>query len=250
VKAILTYHSIDASDSVVSVHPERFRQHLELLGRGAVPVVPLAELLDPTCERGVSLTFDDGFDNFATIAWPLLRERRWPATLYVATEWVGKTNAWDPSDDRIPRLPLLNWSMLRALASEGLEIGAHSRTHPRLTSVEDAQLADEVEGPREVVAAEIGKSPTTFAYPYGDLDARVVACVERAGYTSAVTTELRPLGGGLSPFALPRLDAYYLAKPGVMERWGTPAFRRYLIFRGAARSVRRFLTRTTVGGGV
>ncbi|MEQ1857438.1 MAG: polysaccharide deacetylase family protein [Longimicrobiales bacterium] len=250
MKAILTYHSLDTSGSVVSVHPDRFREHLDLLGRGDVPVLPLARLLDPDCDRGVALTFDDGFENFATVAWPLLRERGWPATLYVATEWVGKQNAWDPTDDRIPRLPLLGWPALRVLADEGLEIGSHSLTHPRLTALADGALAEEVGRAREVITGEIGRVPESFAYPYGDYNARVAEAAERTGYGSAVTTELRPLTGReRSRFALPRLDAYYLAKPGVMERWGTPAFGRYVLFRSAARSMRRFLSRTTTPRG-
>ena len=249
MKAILTYHSLDASDSVLSVRPERFREHLDILTCLDVPVLPLAQLVEPGCSRGVALTFDDGFVNFATHGWPLLRERQLSATLYVATDRVGRDNGWDPADARVPRLPLLGWDALCTLAGEGVEIGSHSRTHPRLTRLSDSALADEVGGSREAIASSLGSAPASFAYPYGDQDARVARAAEQAGYTNAVTTELRPfLEHEASPFLLPRLDAYYLATPGVMERWGTPTFRRYLQFRGAARRVRGFFSRGRVAG--
>jgi peptidoglycan/xylan/chitin deacetylase (PgdA/CDA1 family) len=240
-KAILTYHSIDASGSIISVHPDRFRSHLDILATSGVPVLPLDDLMAPSCTSGVALTFDDGFENFASDAWPLLRQRGLDATLFVASEWVGRDNAWDLADGRIPRLRLLDWSALAAMAAEGLDIGSHSRSHPRLTGLGDADLTSEVEASRDVIGAELGRYPTSFAYPFGDWDARVARSVERAQYRYAVTTELQFVGAESSLFSLPRLDAYYLAKPGVMERWGTSRLRRYMRFRHAARRVREFL---------
>jgi peptidoglycan/xylan/chitin deacetylase (PgdA/CDA1 family) len=243
MKAILTYHSIDPSGSVVSVAPERFREHMDLLVERRVPVLPLAELLSPSCPSGIALTFDDGFENFA-VAWPFLRERGLPASVFVATDWVGRENAWDPTDDRVPRLPLMGWPELVALAGEGLEIGSHTRSHPRLPSLSDADLARELSESRAVVAERIGREPTALAYPYGDYDARVAKAAEAAGYTCALTTELQPLDDARAArFALPRVDAFYLAKTGVMEMWGTGAFKRYLTFRRAARRARATLGR-------
>lgn len=244
MKAILTYHSIDASGSVLSVHPERFREHVEVLARLDVPVLTLAELCEPGRNEGIALTFDDGFQNFADAAWPILRDVGWPSTVFVATAWVGKENGWDAHDSRIPDLPLMDWSTLRELNREGVELGSHTRSHPRLTGLEPPELAREIEGASAELESETGRAPETFAYPYGDLNEKVVTAVEAAGHSLAVTTELRPLDRTeKSPLALPRLDAYYLAKPGVMEAWGTPRLRRYLTFRKAARRVRGTLGR-------
>jgi peptidoglycan/xylan/chitin deacetylase (PgdA/CDA1 family) len=248
MRAILTYHSIDPSGSVVSVHPDRFRRHMEILSDSRVPVVSIAELVDPVRETGVAITFDDGFENLATVAWPLLREHGFSATVFIASSWVGRDNGWDPDDARIPRLPLMDWSTLAALAREGLRLGSHSRSHPRLTTLADAALVDELEGSRAAIREETDIDPRVFAYPYGDHDERVDRAVGAAGYTHAVTSELRLLEPTDEPgLTLPRLDAYYLAKPGVMERWGTGSFRRYVMFRHAARRVRARLHRIGVG---
>jgi len=243
LKAIVTYHSIDDSGSVVSVHPDRFIEHVEIMCGKGIPIVSLDELLDPSREDGLSITFDDGFENLATVAWPVLRARGLTATVFVATEWVGKENAWDPDDSRIPKLPLLDWQGLRELAEDGLELGSHSRTHPRMPSLTDERLEEELRGSMGDIQARTGIAPVLFAYPYGDSDPRVEVATERAGYSWAVTTELRVLGRAQNArYAVPRLDAYYLAKPGVMESWGSGAFRRYVQFRRAARRLRSTLT--------
>jgi peptidoglycan/xylan/chitin deacetylase (PgdA/CDA1 family) len=242
MRAILTYHSIDDSGSVVSVHPERFREHLTLLAERRVPVVSLGELVASGAESGVALTFDDGFVNFADVAWPLLCEYAMPATVFVATDWVGRENAWDPQDARIPRLPLMGWTTLGDLAREGLDVQSHTCSHPHLEALGERELRRELIESRTAIAERLGHDVHGVAYPYGGYDARVASAAQAAGYAYAVTTELRPLGeADASPFALPRLDAFYLAKPGVMEMWGTPALGRYVTLRRAARRARATL---------
>ena len=242
MKAILTYHSIDDSGSVVSVHPDRFREHLDLLVARRVPMLSVRELVASRSGVGVALTFDDGFVSFADVVWPLLRARRLPATVFVATDWVGLENAWDPADTRIPRLPLMDWATLGELEREGLDVQSHTRSHSRLSTLTDQDLERELVESRATLAERLGREVEGMAYPFGDYDARVVAATRRAAYEYAVTTELRPLEDETaSPWELPRLDAFYLARPGVMEMWGTTALRRYVTMRRAARRVRSAL---------
>ena len=245
MKAIVTYHSIDGSGSVISVDPDTFRRHVEWLCTANVPVHPLSELVRPVCSEGVALTFDDGFVNFATDAWPILREHGLPATVFVVSDWVGRDNGWDSEDKRLPRLPLMDWSTLADLAGEGVELGGHSCTHPDLRSLTGDQLHYELEGCRDAIAGETGTVPTAFAYPYGHYDAGTTGAAEAGGYTIAVTTQMALLDPApTSCFALPRLDAYYLKRPGVLERWGTESFRRFVWFHSGARRIRNVLVRS------
>src|SRR5262249_42342025 len=79
VRAILTYHSIDDSGSVISISPSQFVEHLRWLASSSVDVVAVSRLLSTTSDRNaVAITFDDAFENFATHAWPLLREHGLP----------------------------------------------------------------------------------------------------------------------------------------------------------------------------
>ncbi|HEV2132003.1 MAG TPA: polysaccharide deacetylase family protein [Longimicrobiaceae bacterium] len=243
MRAILTYHSIDASGSAISVHLETFRSHVRWLAGSGVRVVPVEELLRlPPEAEALALTFDDGFANFAQLAWPLLRDHGMPVTLFVATDFVGGSNSWSVSRRiAVPRLPLLDWEELGRLVEEGVALGSHSRTHPDMRGLSAAALREEVEGSASRLEAKTGRAPTGFAYPFGYYDAAAVEAV-RGCYAWACTVELRMLRTRENPWLTPRLDAYYLRSPGRLEAWGTRRLRRHLWLRAGARRVRNTLS--------
>lgn len=242
MKAILTYHSIDASGSPISVDPDAFRAHARWFASGRVRVVGLDELLAlPHDADAVCLTFDDAFANFASAAWPLLRDHGLPVTLFVVAGYAGRRNTWDQQGYSLPELPLLDWPALGRLADEGVTLGAHTVSHPDLRTLDDDALAHELAGAADRIAAETGRRPACLAYPFGATDARVTAAAGSV-YTTACTTELRALRPAEDPLRLPRLDAFYFRQPGRLEAWGSPAFRRYLGLRAVARRARRALS--------
>jgi len=247
MRAILTYHSIDASGSAVSIDAATFRRHVRWLATSGLKITTVDRLLaSPPETEAIALTFDDGFVNFAEHAWPLLREHGWPVTLFVVTDYVGETNAWNKSGNGIPRLPLLDWTELGRLAEEGVTLGSHSRTHPDLRTCATARLGAEVAGAAAHIAAETGQHPTLFAYPYGAWDHSVRSAVG-AVYRCGCTTALRPVRDAEDALSLPRLDAYYLRRPGRLESWGSPAFRRYLWLRAQGSRLRQHLR--SIGSG-
>jgi peptidoglycan/xylan/chitin deacetylase (PgdA/CDA1 family) len=240
VRAIINYHSIDSSGSAISIAEPDFRRHVRWLASGRVKVVSLDDLVasDDGTDR-IALTFDDGFQSFASIAAPLLEEHGLPAALFVATERVGGTNAWDtPTDtNRFPILPLLDWEGIASVAERGISVGSHGKTHRRLTTLDASSVKEELEGSFADIRRELGVSPTVLAYPYGDALAREQESAA-AIYNLALTTELRSLGENEGLHMLPRLDAYYLRVPGRLESFGTPAFKRYLRIRSRGRRLR------------
>src|SRR6202043_11676 len=96
--AILTYHSLDDSGSVISVPPALFRRQMDFLAASGIPVVPLNEVMKRP--GSVAITFDDGFRNFADHAVPVLERHRLPATVFVVSRYCGLTNDW-PSQSTI-----------------------------------------------------------------------------------------------------------------------------------------------------
>jgi peptidoglycan/xylan/chitin deacetylase (PgdA/CDA1 family) len=200
----------------------------------------------PSGADAIAITFDDGFVNFGTIAWPLLKEHNLPATLFVVSEHVGKKNTWKaPQFPDVPQMSLLDWRALGRMAQSGLSIGSHTRHHPDLRSLSDEELVDEIEGAATRIETETGVRPVTFSYPFGCYNERVVAAV-RAAHSLACTTKLRALGRREDPLRLPRLDAYYFQRPGQLEGWGTLAFHRYLWVRANGRRLRHALALTGV----
>jgi peptidoglycan/xylan/chitin deacetylase (PgdA/CDA1 family) len=245
VRAVLTYHSIDSSGSAISVSERDFRRHVSWLASGRVRVVPLEEIAIPGGDdNAVALTFDDAFQNFGTIAAPLLEEHSLPATLFVVTQRVGGTNAWRKplAPTAIPVLPLLDWSGIAAVAQRGIAIGSHGRTHRALSSLDAGDLRDEVNGSSIDLRRELGITPSAFCYPYGDASTREREEAARL-YGVAVTAELKALGDNDDVHMLPRLDAYYLREARRLERFGSPAFERYLRMRGRGRWLRKSVER-------
>lgn len=242
MRAVLTYHSIDPSGSPISVRAGDLERHLRWLAAEGPPVVALERILDAPRDA-VALTFDDGFANFEEVAAPLLSDLGLPATLFVVTGRVGRDNAWgDRADPAVPTLPLLDWDRLGRISEAGVELGAHTRTHPRLPTLDETALRDELEGCAADMEARLGRRPPSLAYPYGAVDARVVKAA-RGVFDLAVTTDFRPVRTDDDPMAVPRLDMFYLRAPGRLEAWGSAGFRRYLAWRRALRRIRKALVR-------
>jgi peptidoglycan/xylan/chitin deacetylase (PgdA/CDA1 family) len=243
VRAILMYHSIDASGSPISIPESAFRAHVAFLSSGRIRVLPIEELVtSPDDDDAVALTFDDGFSSFASIAAPLLQRHGLPATVFVVSDAAGGTNAWGGRDvPGIPTLPLMNWTMIGEVAAAGFEIGAHTRTHPDLTTVVQSRLEDELSGSIERINTETGRRPDRFAYPYGAVN-DTVATAARGMFRHSCTTELHGLSSGDDRALLPRLDAYYFREAGQLEAWGTPQFRSRVWLRAQGRRVRALMT--------
>jgi peptidoglycan/xylan/chitin deacetylase (PgdA/CDA1 family) len=242
MRAIFTYHLIDDFGSPISVGRAQFRAHCEFLGSGRVQVVPLATLPDMSDGAdAVALTFDDGFANFATEAAPVLGEHGLTATVFVVSDHVGAQNDWGgQTAPGIPDLPLMDWDALGRVRDRGHEIGAHTRTHPRLPRLAGDRLAEELDGCTRLIWERLGVEARMFAYPYGAVDAPSAAAV-RARFALGCTTELRPLRPGDDTALLPRLDMFYLRSAGLLERWGSAAFRSLLWVRSRGRRVRELL---------
>jgi peptidoglycan/xylan/chitin deacetylase (PgdA/CDA1 family) len=184
---ILMYHALTAHTGLhpVSLAVERFRQQLGLLrrlGYRSVSPVAIADALrggPSPGRRVVAITFDDGYLDTLTIALPLLVEHGYTATCYVVAGAVGRTSDWTE-----PKR-LMDWDGLRDWLAAGMEIGAHSMTHPDLTDLGDRQLGEEVTGSRKRLEDRLGVAIASFAYPYNVHDERTDAAVAAAGYRAA-----------------------------------------------------------------
>jgi peptidoglycan/xylan/chitin deacetylase (PgdA/CDA1 family) len=127
----------------------------------------------PLPERAVVLTFDDGWEEQFETAAPIVRRYGLRATFFVVTSYVGHRE-------------FLSWDQIRTLVSYGMAIGSHSRHHPDLAEISNAdELRDEIETSKAIIERETGTSVDAFAYPYGAYNRKTIAAVERAGYTTA-----------------------------------------------------------------
>lgn len=232
--AILTYHSLDNSGSVISMPVERFRRQMEFLASSSVPVVPLDEA--PRRPNCVAITFDDGYRNLLDHAVPLLDKWRLPATIFVVSGYCGGSNNWPSQPSAVPKLPLMDWRDLASLPP-WISIGAHTDTHPRLTALPEAECERELRDCQDQIEQHLGRRARFLAYPYGSRSARVMAAAGRH-FDLAVGTSLQFLTPRSSVLSLPRIDAYYLRGRFTLERLLQPSGALYIGFRRILRDVR------------
>lgn len=208
--AILTYHSLDDSGSVISIGPELFRRQLEFLAGSAIPVVPLAEVRSR--QGAVALTFDDGFRNFHEQALPVLTKYRMPAAVFVVSGHVGRRNDW-PSQrpSQVPLLELMDWNEVTEIARAGITLGAHTVTHPNLKALPAERVAQELDQCRSAIEDRVGAPVESFAYPYGTSNPAVRRLAAQR-FVLACGTHLRFLDPAADPHDLPRIDAFYLRR--------------------------------------
>jgi peptidoglycan/xylan/chitin deacetylase (PgdA/CDA1 family) len=134
----------------------------------------------------VAITFDDGYLDTFEQALPILNTFGFSATCYFVSGRTGKYNDWDAAELNVQK-PLMNETQIKAWQAAGMEVGAHSRTHPRLTKCTDDELRTELTGGKSDLESLIGMPVTQFCYPYGDLDDRVANAALSAGYSAATT---------------------------------------------------------------
>lgn len=121
------------------------------------------------------ITFDDGYEDAATAALPILERYGFPATFYIVTEFVGRPG-------------YLSWEQVALLHASGMEIGSHSLTHPDLAALDlDAAEAQIVQS-KAILEQQLGIPIRSFCYPIGSYSPEVADLVRAAGYTNAVTT--------------------------------------------------------------
>lgn len=211
----LCYHALsDSWPAALSVRPEEFRRQIALLlERGFEPVTFSEFVLGDAGRKRLAITFDDGFASVAEIAAPILESLGVTATLFIPTarapgsealSWDG-TSQWLDTEHEDELRPV-SLEQLRALGMQGWEIGAHSRTHPRLTELGDDALQAEILGSREDCEKLLSQPCLSFAYPYGAEDARVRRVTAESGFAVAAGLPAGPLRGGR--YAWPRIGVY------------------------------------------
>jgi peptidoglycan/xylan/chitin deacetylase (PgdA/CDA1 family) len=186
--------------------------------------------------QAVALTFDDGYENFAESALPVLLEFRLPATVFVVSRRCGGWSDWAAASG-IPQLRLMDWSALRSLPPELISLGSHSASHPDLTRTDPQRLEEELRTSRTDIEQHSARAVASFAYPYGRWNGTVRAAAGRE-YRIAVGTRLAYLDGESDALDLPRIDTYYLRRPQVFDRVTAGDGGRYVVVRRFLREIR------------
>lgn len=237
MKAILTFHSIDTTKSVLSFHPSAFLNLIQSIVDCGIPIITLDELLNENCSKGITLTFDDGMLTVFTEAMPVLRDFSIPAHLFLTTGVVGGDNSWKTQPKNAPRFQMMNWDQVAACHSAGISIEAHTHTHPKLDAITTQQVQDECFLCDEIIHNKLGIKPIHFAYPYGVYDEKSRRFALEH-YKTTTTTFLGLIGKNYDRASLPRLDSYYLQPSWMHSKLESTIGLAYLKLRSIMRSAR------------
>lgn len=187
---VLLYHSVDTSGSVISISPRAFRLQMDYLSGHGYRTLSLNDYVrnlkrgTQPPERSVVLTFDDGFKNNYTEALPILSAYGFTCTIFLATDFVGKTCTWE-RDSSIGGLPMLSWTEIREMEHFGMEFGSHGCSHAHLTQLSQDGIRRELLDSKSIMERELKKPIRFFCHPYGDASELTQQMVRDAGYAGA-----------------------------------------------------------------
>jgi peptidoglycan/xylan/chitin deacetylase (PgdA/CDA1 family) len=214
---ILMYHSI-AEEVEAGVHPyyrtatsaSVFAAQMESLHRAGFSVIGPTEAIRRMSGREavkniVVITFDDGFHNFYTNAFPILNRYGFTATMYLPTAHIGRSRL------TFKGKKCLTWSEVRELQNHGISFGSHTVTHPQLYDCDADALRKEIVDSKQTIELELGCGIQSFAYPYAfpendvSFKVRLRQELRQAGYESGVCTTVGRPGPASDQFFLKRL---------------------------------------------
>lgn len=179
---ILLYHHVsDSTPAITSVSPAQFAEHLDYLADNGFSVLPLAEILGPVAEkqplpeRAVAISFDDAYESVYQTAYPLLKERSWPFSVFVASEAIDQGYGG-----------FMSWDQLKEIQQYGAEIGGHSVSHAHLVRRRQGEtetqwlmrIAEEIDQGNRRIEEELHEPVQFFAYPYGESNSEIRQLLE------------------------------------------------------------------------
>jgi peptidoglycan/xylan/chitin deacetylase (PgdA/CDA1 family) len=208
---ILGWHRIDDHGGGLGTPAAEFAKQLDALARWGGQVLALDEALRRWAagtlpDRAVVLSFDDGYASVLEIAWPMLRARGLPATLFVVCGYLDGRQRfpWDAETAGSDHTRLATGEQIAAAAGEGLDVGSHTVTHRWLPHLVERELERELTDSRALTSELVGRHVHTLAYPMGGWTPATCRAAEAAGYRGALTVDRGTNGPRQHPLTLRR----------------------------------------------
>jgi peptidoglycan/xylan/chitin deacetylase (PgdA/CDA1 family) len=219
---ILMYHHISdyLGQLPLNVTPSLFEKQIKYLLSRNFKVISITQLVEslkgnsPLPPKSVVITFDDGYKNNYLHAYPILKKYNLPATIFLTTGFINKSvkpESFSPVyKEIISRCPQewlpFSWEEVREMSENGIEFGAHTVSHPRLTKIPLEKAREEIEESKREIEEKLGKQVKCFAYPYGDYNEEIIEIVREVGFACAVSVHPFPISNRTNLYALGRID--------------------------------------------
>ncbi len=214
----MMYHSI-SEDNVRRAHPyyetvtfpRVFAEHMRFLHKNKYSAINLSDVVryvgsgELPAQNSVVITFDDGFRDFYTHAFPILRQYGFTATVFLPTLHVDDRRRQFKDKD------CLTWNEVRDLHGAGVRFGSHTVTHPQLSSMKREEIEYQIRFSKDTIEEQIGDSIQSFSYPFafpeqdGEFKEKLRDALEKHGYQNGVSTIIGTVGISDDRFFLKRL---------------------------------------------
>lgn len=197
---IIYYHRIvenkqSAGKHGIYVTENQFESHLKYLNDQGFITVTFNEALQikKECREGkfVIITFDDGYEDNYTLAFPLLKKYGFKAIIFLVAR--SEYNSWDENTGE-PKLKMMNQKQIKEMMKYGIEFGSHTLTHADLTMVSIKEAKKEISESKKMLEKKLGRKIKSFAYPYGNCNDEIKLFVKEAGYEYAFATDKAQFG--------------------------------------------------------
>ncbi|WP_425060766.1 Poly-beta-1,6-N-acetyl-D-glucosamine N-deacetylase [Sporomusa carbonis] len=221
---VLNYHKIDSFYHSLSIPPEEFEEQMAYLHENGFHTITPDDLMSylnhgkQLPEKPILITFDDGYQDNYTNAYPIMKKYGFTATIFLVTSLVGH-------DGRF-----MTWDQVRQMKKDGFIFGSHTVSHAPLTKLTREQVMDELVNSRKEIEHQLGTRPRYFAYPTGAYNRQIEEMVKQAGYKAAFTIRYGQAGTESNPYALERIPIFR----------GPHTFRSFYIRLNAAPVLERF----------
>ena len=202
---VLNYHKVDNMHISLSVRPEDFERQMKYLVEhnfhAITPQEMYAALVEGAelPENPVLITFDDGYLDNYTNAYPILKKYGLKATMFVITGFMDRGQPG-----------YFTWGQAAEMEASGLiNIESHTVTHSSLTALSEEQLQREIKLSKADIERRLGKQVEFLAYPTGTYNLHIAALVKEAGYKGAFTVKYGNVDHASNLFALERVPIFH-----------------------------------------
>ena len=199
--AIFVYHRFGENKyPSTNIKISQFKKHIEELTNNNYNVISIGQIIDAFINKKnlpsktVGLTIDDAFLSIYNKAWPLLKEKKLPFTVFVSTMPVGSGSK-----------NYMNWDQIRELVDSGVTIGHHTKNHFHLVNKDKETIINEIKKANNEFLKNLGFIPDIFAYPYGEYSYEIKQ-ITKEYFKAAFGQQSGIIYNGIDVFELPRFS--------------------------------------------